>query len=250
MNHCKCVLIIIAILVSTIAQAMEYGVSGGIRSTPQSLSAGAYVKEGKILWDAREGGSIWKYGYVNVGAEAAIHGFVQGEIEFRPISILGITYFASSTSRFYDTRTLHCEEVNCRGNLLRSGLKLQLLLGFGDYIVVPSYSNTNVRHSEMTKAVSDESEFVLLAPESDRVVARGIFLGKKIDGAIVGLLANSRKGQATGDEANFRYLVYKFPQKDEMTMAAGLGVFDSTHAASTGSAFFTVQWAYGEKLGL
>lgn len=239
-----------SILALSRAHALEYGYNAGVRSVPQSLSAGFYIKEGKILWDSRSEGNIWKYGYVNVGAEAAIHGFVQGEIEFRPISILGITTFASYTSRFYDTKTLRCEEISCRGKLLRSGLKLQLLLGYQDFIFVPSYSVTNTKNDETSKAVADESEFVILSPETDRVVARGAFLGLKQGDAIFGLLTNHRKAQTSGDESTFRYLVYKFPPQAEMTMAAGIGTFQSTHAALSGSAFFTVQWAYGQKLGL
>jgi hypothetical protein len=231
------------------AFSLEYGLTGGVRSTPQSLSAGVYGKNGLVLWDKRNAENIWQYGFVNVGGEVAIHGLAEAQIEFRPVSILGITVFKSYTTRFYKTKTLDCELIDCGGNLVKSGYRLQLLLGFGDYLLVPGLSNTRF-DSESTGPIAGESEFIIFSSPTDVGISKNLFLGKKIDGAVLGIYHNEIVNDTFDEIAKFDYVIYKFPPKDNLTYAVGAGFFESSHAARIGSVFVNAGMSFGEKLGL
>lgn len=228
--------------------ATFYQVQGGLRSIPQSASVEAQFFYNEKLWSGVEGEPVWKYGFWRVGGFIATHGQAGAKVEVFPISIWQIQIQRSITSRFYDTQTLNCDVVECRGLLQRGIFKTSLALGYGDYFLVPSYMVTDLTHNSNQKDFSSEEDNLVAERSGDQVVTTQVALGLKHHDQKWVLVSKDSRMKNSRDSNSAQYLIWSQSQDKSWNYFVGAGAYRSDYLKSTLSVVLGASWMVGENL--
>lgn len=240
---------LLSLFTQTVHGATFYQIQGGLRSTPQSASIEAQFFYNEKLWSGvGEGDSIWKYGFWRVGGFVATHGQAGIKVEVFPISIWQIQIQRSITSRFYETQTLNCDVVECRGLLQRGTFKTSLALGYGDYFLVPSYMVTDLSHNSNQKDFSSEEDNLVAERSGDQVITTQVALGLKYQDQKWVLVSKDSRMKNSRDTNSAQYLIWSQSQDKSWNYFVGAGAYRSDYLKSSLSVVLGASWMVGENL--
>lgn len=228
--------------------ATFYQVQGGVRSLPQSASVEGQFFYNEKLWSGTEGEPLWKYGFWRLGGFVATHGQVGAKVEVFPISIWQIQLQRSITSRFYETQTLNCDVIECRGLLQRGIFKTSLALGYGDYFLVPSYTVTDLTPNSNQKDFSSEEDNLVADRSGDQVSSTQVALGLKHQNQKWVLVSKESRMKNTRDANSSQYLIWGQTYDKNWNYFVGAGAYRSTHVKLSLSVVLGASWTMGENL--
>ena len=230
--------------------ASFYQLQGAFRSFPRSGSGEAHVYYNEKLWTKESGGQAWNYGFWRVGAFAAIHGQAGLKVEVFPISIWQLSLQKSVTSRFYETQTLDCKIVECRGLAQRGTFKTSLALGYGDFFLIPSYTITDISLDRDKKDFSSEEDNLVADRAGDQLaITQFAFVYKMADQRWV-IVNKTAKMKWTKDFSSSQLLVWNKTVDSELNYFVGAGTFESNHVDRALSLVAGINWSVGENLSL
>lgn len=230
--------------------ASFYQFQGAYRSFPKSASGEVHFYFNEKIWSNQTSGESWQYGFWRLGAFAALHGQVGLKVDVYPISILQLSLQRSLTSRFYDTQTLDCMNVECRGSVQRGTLKTSLVLGYGDIFFVPSFTITDISSDQNKKDFSSEEDNLVAALGGDQLSIRQLTLGYKSGDQRWALVSRSSKMKLSKDHNLSKYLVWNKIYNPEINYFIGAGIFESSHADRSFSFISGISWTVGDNLAL
>ncbi len=230
--------------------ASYYEVSGGYRSFPGSASVEVNASYNEKLWSGDVADKPWNYGFWKVSGFAATHGQAGFKIDVYPISIWQLSLQRSITSRFYDTLTLDCVQIECRGLLQRGALKTSLALGYGDFFMIPSYMITDLTLSSDSKDFSTEEDNLVADKSGDQLTTSQLALGYKTNVNRFVLVYKNSQMKLTKDHNTSQYLVWSKSLDKEWNYFVGAGSFSSNHVENGFSMVAGLNWSMGEKLSL
>jgi len=223
-------------------------VQGGFRSTPQSASIEAQYFYNEKIWNGSEGEPAWKYGFWRVGGFVAIHGQAGVKVDVFPISIWQIQLQRNMTSRFYDTKNVNCDMVECRGVLQRGIFKTSLALGYENYFFVPSYSVTDLTMNSGSKNFSSEEDNIVADHSGDQLVTTQMALGLKQNDQKWVLVSKESRMVNSRDSNSSQYLIWSQSRDKNLNYFIGAGTYRSSYLKSSGSIVLGINWSAGENL--
>jgi hypothetical protein len=227
-----------------------YQIDGAFRTFPRSASGDAQLFYNEKLWSQENSEQPWKYGFWRAGAYAAVHGQAGVKVEVYPISIWQLSLQESLTSRFYETQTLDCAAIECRGILQRGTFKTSLVLGYGNLFMVPSYVVTDLSLDSDKKNFASEEDNIVADRAGDQLVTTQLALGYKSGEDRWVIVHKISKMRQTNDRNESQYVVWNKVVNPEWNFFVGGGFFDSSYVEKSFSAVAGASWKVGEDLSL
>lgn len=234
----------------TAQAASYYELSGGFRSFPRSATIEATMSLNEKLWSDESSDKPWNYGLWKVSGFAAVHGQAGFKVDVYPFSIWLLSLQRSITSRFYDTLTLDCTTIECRGLLQRGTFKTSLALGYGDVFMVPSYSITDLTLNSDTTNFSSEEDNLIADKAGDQLTTVQIAIGYKQNDNRFVLVNKNSQMKLTKDHNTSQYFVWSKAYDKEWNYFVGAGAFSSNHVEKNLSLVAGLNWSVGENLSL
>lgn len=244
--------LLLVILGSQMASAMDVAVSAAGRSYPTSGSAEVVTRHEFLLWDQRED-AMWKFGFIQPKLTAGTHGFAEAGLNFYPISILELGAGYSTTSRFYETKPFDCKDNVCKGIVQKHRLTARLVGAVGDFMAILTAHRIRISEKDDSKPLVDETEVLLAYPGSDTLEAYSLLAGMKKGGQessdTFGIYLKQGRYIEARTKNESQYLVYR-KQDGAWSYAGGLGRYASDFSDPGFSAYATVIWTWGKSISL
>lgn len=228
---------------------MQISVSPGVRTYPLGGSVELAGKYENLFWDKRREDNKWMYSYWQARAAVASHGLLEASLSYFPISFVELSYASSMTERYYSTRGFDCDLLVCRGNLGRDRATVKVTLGAGSWFVQTSYQKTTARHSDDSKPLVDEVEYLALTAGGDDLETSSFVIGEKTEHIALALLHRQTLALGSGDNNQMQAVVLRVLERPEY-WTYGLGRYFSTRHDAGLTAFMAYQWTWGGSLGL
>jgi hypothetical protein len=174
-------------------------------------------------------------------------------LQIFPISIFGVSVGTSHAYRnVKELGSFNCDFNNCAGQLRRNFYRVNLNLGYQDYIASFAYTKDFLFPSNITQPFVDYSSMLLIEDSStqqDRLLAfLGYKLSERLNIGVVEMMAhmhnNSGRTRAEG-----QYLAVT-AKADDSNWLVGLGTFGSDYHEKFFSLLVKVSWSFDPSLSL
>lgn len=232
----------------------HYQLQAGARSFPRSGTLEAHAYLNQHLWKASDESLNWKYGFWKAGGFVATHGQAALKVDIFPISFWQVGFQKGITSRFYETLTLDCEQINCGGQVIRDTLRTTLALAYKDFFLIPSYSRTHLslvtNGTNPTDDFSSEEDNLVASKAGDDLLLTQVVFGFKAGQQRWLFLNKESHMQESGDWNHSQYVVWSKTVDQQWNYFVGAGQYRSNHAAMVGSVVAGFNWSMGENLSL
>ncbi|MBL7713960.1 MAG: hypothetical protein JNL01_00745 [Bdellovibrionales bacterium] len=246
---------------------LDYQVGFGGISYPLGATFFGTVGYGKLLWGPNpmewlpENGPAkklgdWKFGFVRVLGNVQTIGISNrafAEVQFFPISILGLAAGYGVHHRLSKNPNYDCIIEQCKGGLSRSYVRGQFLAGALGAFVLLQARVDQINNSTDSRPFLEETSSLFSSAAQDRLQSTSVMLGYTIDPTwTVTTSWNRQQFQNAGDAgAQNRTLmvnVSRFSGKWNTTL--GAGTYDSSHLKNSITFALFIQWMGQRNLGL
>jgi hypothetical protein len=206
------------------------GIQG--RSFPM-FAAESYgeVGYGQQLWGAKalpDKASPF-YGFIRpaIGATSSVvvNAF-RGEIEFFPISFLGVMAGYSQVHSNFEFPFFNCEEIYCRGRTERRYLEGRMALGHKGYLFMSTYRQDRLQFSQGDKQFAEFRRVIKGNPGHDVLEELRVVAGKSDKKRLLGLAHEWSRFQLSDEQSRSTFFLFQ-RTKTESTLMLGAGAFSS-----------------------
>jgi hypothetical protein len=205
---------------------LNYGIQG--RSLP-SFGAELYADTGynQLLWGKKTEPKDVLYGLIRPSlstSTSAVINSVKGELEFFPISFLGIAAGRQIIHSNFDFPFLDCEEVVCRGEYGRDFIENKMVLGFKGWVLLGNYKIDNLRAPNGKKKMADWRNVIAGDPGHEVQIEKKLLFGKIFSNQMAGVLIENVQFMGSRERKESFAAIYQF-KKEETFYMFGAGGF-------------------------
>jgi hypothetical protein len=197
--------------------------------------------------------ATWKYGYIRAAANLAtsvVINRVGGELQFFPISIVGISAGYDLGVRNFTMRFLDCSLYACNGILERRFIKLNAVGAYQGVIFSFLMRYENIRAPEATKPLFDEVTLLVGRASGEDTITLNPALLYTIDSTWkVGATSIYSRAVDTGGYTNLYGPVVSWA-RDEWNIFFGAGLNRSPVVHSGFAGFFSINYAFAPSLSI
>lgn len=220
---------------------LSLGMQG--RSAP-SVGAEAYLDTGYNLvwWGKKERKSDVLYGLIRPSLNLSTSGVinsVKGELEFFPISFLGVSVGRQIVHSNYEFPFFNCDVVLCKGEYQRNFIEGKMALGAGGWITTLQYKVDVVKAPHSRMPLADWRNIIIGDNGRDVQIDKKMVIGKIVDAHLYGLLLENVSFQGSGEMRESYAAAYQFKYLANSYMFA-LGVYRTSQTALGGILYFRV----------
>lgn len=198
--------------------------------------------------------TTWKYGYARLALNAATSAVVNrigGEVQFFPISILGISAGYDWGVRNITMKFLNCQMFECNGRIDRKYLKANAVAAYKGVIVSFMARYENLRAPVAHKPFFDEVTLLVgRASGEDTITLNPALLYTLNDRWKVGATSLYSRAIDTGGGYTHMYGPIVNWGLDRWNVIAGAGLNRSPVVHSGYAAFFTMSYALSPSLAI
>lgn len=197
--------------------------------TLPSLGAEVYADSGYnlVFWGKKKGPKDVLYGLIrpSIGVSSSgVINSVKGEIEFFPISFLGISAGRQFIHSNYDFPFLNCDEVACEGEFRRNWVESKMVLGAKGWIAMGSYKVDTLRGPDNSTPMADWRNVIIGEAGEEVQIEKKLIVGKMFSNKLVGILAENVQFLGSKERKESYAAVYQFRHKHTSYMF-GAGPF-------------------------
>jgi len=203
-----------------------FGAQG--RTLP-AIGAEVYAESGynQLLWGKKETSKDVLYGLIrpslNVSSSAVINS-TKAELEFFPISFLGLSVGRQYIHSNYEFPFFDCDQVECKGTYERNWFEAKMALGHGGWVVVGNYKIDNLTGPSDDKPMADWRNVIVGAPGKDVQIDKKLVVAKMFGPHMAGVLIESTLFLESRERRESFAAVYQYKHNDTQYMF-GAGPF-------------------------
>jgi hypothetical protein len=226
-------ILIILFSALTAFSATKFDLSAGMqgRSLP-SIGAELYAESGfnQLIWGKRKEPRDVLYGMIRPNLAVSTSGVInsiKGEIEFFPISFLGISAGRQIIHSNYDFPFFNCKEVVCQGEFVRNYVEGKTVLGYQGWVAMFNYRVDTLRSPEKDRPMADWRHVIVGDPGEEVQIEKKFLVGKIWDKNLLGILGENVQFLGSRERKESFAAVYQL-RREETSFMYGAGVFHSS----------------------
>jgi hypothetical protein len=205
---------------------LSYGLQG--RTLP-TLGAELYADAGynQLLWGKKDTSTDFLYGLIRPSLGVSSSGVinsVKGEIEFFPLSILGLSVGRQYMNSNFEFPFFDCQRVNCKGEYQRNFVESKLVLGYKGWIVMGSYKVDTMLSPSEQMPMADWRNVIIGEPGEEVQLDKKLLVAKVLGDALVGVYIETTQFLGSRELKESFAGIYQFRKKDTNYMI-GAGAF-------------------------
>lgn len=225
----------------------DWDASAGFNSRVYPLGAQFFgtLGAGKTLWGSSD--ETWKYGFARLalnGTTSAVVNSIGPEIQFFPISILGLSAgYDIGTRNFVPKWGVNCAIYECNGRLDRRYLKAHLFAGYQRFIFAGMIRYEEIRVYRPGKPLFDMVTLLTGKNTAESILTLNPVLLYKLNSSwSVGGVSLYSRALEDGGYSHLYGLAGAWNNQDRLNIVAGLGLNRSPVVHSGFSGFFLLKW--------
>lgn len=205
---------------------LSLGLQG--RSAP-SLGAEVYAESGYNLvwWGKKEKTKDVLYGLIRPSLSFSSSGVInsaKAELEFFPVSFLGIAAGRQFIHSNYEFPFFDCEQVVCKGRYERNFVEGKMALAAGGWVLVGHYKIDVLEAHEGGQPMADWRNVIIGDPKRDVQIEKKLIFGKNQGNHLTGVMIENVQFQGSRERKESFAGVYQIRHKSTNYML-GLGAF-------------------------
>lgn len=221
----------------------DYQFQSVVRTYPVGFFAAGTAGQSYKLW-GQEGEKI-KYGFVRASGtlqSSVVVNSVMGQVDFYPISFLGLYAGKDYTHRDFDVFTFDCTKVTCRGRLDRDYVGSRMALAYKNVFMVGEYRVIRASVQNKDKPFAEERSTLIGGPGQDTLHRTDFVLGYRLNTQYsVGYLLHRNVMQKYENTSHMNQAFVRY-QADQWSLLAGAGTFQSRNDQTFYSSLVMFQW--------
>ncbi len=200
----------------------------GFRSYPLGTSLDLRLAQAWRIWGRPEQGP-W-YGFFRPSAEgstALSYNALSAQLEFFPVSFLGLRSGIQSADNRRDYTAYDCETHRCRGRLYRNFVELEMAVGYRQFFALTQLRQESLKApAESTKRFVDPALSLSIDPTGEEVFRSTLILGMNWSPSFRIMLLD-RRAHIVGktDSYSKTQMALISTQRGPWTLSSGLGAF-------------------------
>lgn len=214
----------------------KFDFSGGIQGrTLPSFGAEIYAESGynQLLWGKKENKTDFKYGLIrpSIGAStSAVINSIKGEIEFFPISILGLSAGKQIIHSNFNFPFFDCTEIACTGQFERNFIETKMVLGLKGWIAVGNYKMDTLNSPDPNRPMADWRNVIIGEADHEVQIEKKLLVGKMIGQELFGVMYEHVQFQGSREMKESFIGVYQTASKNNLYLV-GAGTFHTNQQA-------------------
>lgn len=240
------ILTLILLISSTLWGANAHSdLSVGIQGrTGPSIGAEANLDTGYnlVFWGQKNEKKDVLYGLIRPSLGLSTSGVinaVKGELEFFPISFIGLTVGRQIIHSNYKFSFLKCDEIVCKGEFHRNYVEGKMALGAQGWIAVGHYKVDVVQATNGKLPMADWRNVIVGQNGRDVQIEKKLILGKFVGDHMFGVLLENVKFQDSGEMRESYTGAYQFKHNSTNYMMA-IGVYKTSQVPLGGIIYFRI----------
>ena len=228
---------------------MDYDLRATVRSYPRGLAFQSDVGYAQKIW----GNDDVMYGYIRSGLNlqsSVVVNYLGAQVDFYPISFLGISFGKTLGHRDYDEfQGFNCETLSCTNSIEKTHLGVNLALAYKNLKFINFYKKQDFKNKTPGEFFAEEFSN-LVGFEDDELVTNVSLLGYDINSKLmVGLLHMYNKMDKTSQRSRMNLFLANYTS-GAFTYQLGLGEFYNRNSHRHLSSLFVVKWTGAKGLKL
>jgi hypothetical protein len=214
------------------AKKTNFDLSAGLQGrTLPSVGAELYVESGynQLLWGNKKKSTDVIFGMVRPVIGLSTSGVInvaKAELEFFPISFIGLTAGRQYIHSSFDFPFFNCEVVTCKGEFERNYIESKIILGYSGWIAMGSYKIDKVNSPDKNTPMPDWRNVIIGNPKREIQIEKKLILGKLFSNKLVGVLLENVEFLGSRERKESFMGIYQFVNKSNSYMI-GAGAFHS-----------------------
>lgn len=219
--------------------------SGGIQGrTLPSFGAEIYAESGynQLLWGKKESKKDFKYGLLrpSIGAStSAVINSIKGELEFFPISILGISAGKQIIHSNFNFPFFDCSQIACTGRFERNFIETKMVLGFKGWIAVGNYKTDTLNSPDAQRPMADWRNVIIGEADHEVQIEKKLLVGKMISHELFGVMYEHVQFQGSREMKESFIGVYQTSSKNNLYLI-GAGSFHTNQQSMGIQIYFRI----------
>lgn len=211
----------------------KFDLSTGLQGrTLPTIGAEVYADSGYnfVFWGKKEDPKDFLYGLIRPSVGVSSSGVINGakaELEFFPISILGITVGRQIINSNFEFPFFDCDEVNCKGEFQRNYVEGKAVIGAKGWILMGNYKVDHVTSPDRGRPMADWRNVIVGDIRSDVQIEKKLLLAKTFNNKLIGILGENVQFQGSRERKESYAAVYQFKHKETSYMF-GAGAFHTS----------------------
>lgn len=208
----------------------QFDFSGGIQGrTLPSFGAEIYAESGynQLLWGKKENKTDFKYGLIRPSVAAstsAVINSIKGEVEFFPISILGLSAGKQIIHSNFNFPFFDCTQIACTGQFERNFIETKMVLGFKGWIAVGNYKTDTLNSPDPQRPMADWRNVIIGEADQEVQIEKKLLVGKMISHELFGVMYEHVQFQGSREMKESFIGVYQTASKNNLYLV-GAGTF-------------------------
>ncbi len=223
----------------------KFDFSGGIQGrTLPSFGAEIYAESGynQLLWGKKENKTDFKYGLIrpSIGAStSAVINSIKGEIEFFPISILGLSAGKQIIHSNFNFPFFDCTQIACTGQFERNFIETKMVLGLKGWIAVGNYKMDTLNSPDPNRPMADWRNVIIGEADHEVQIEKKLLVGKMIGQELFGVMYEHVQFQGSREMKESFIGVYQTASKNNLYLI-GAGTFHTNQQAMGLQIYFRI----------
>jgi hypothetical protein len=208
----------------------KFDLATGIQARSLPMIGGEiYAESGfnQLLWGTKKTTQDFKYGLIRPSlgvSTSAVINSAKAELEFFPISFLGIAVGRQYLHSNFDFPFFDCEEVTCQGEFIRNFVETKLALAHKGWIALTNYKVDTLRSPQKDRPQGDWRNVILGDPGTEVQHEKKLLIGKMFSQHMVGILAEHAQFEGSKEAKEGFTAVYQL-RRENTSYMFGLGSF-------------------------
>jgi hypothetical protein len=223
-------MIIFFLILASLTSWAKFDLSLGLQGrTLPSLGAEIYADSGYnlLLWGKKKNSRDIFYGLLRPSVSFSTSGVInaaKAELEFFPISFLGIAAARQYLNSNYDFPFFNCQEVTCTGEFVRNYVEAKMVLGANGWILLSNYKIDTLRSPNSQAPMADWRNVIVGEPGEEVQIEKKILLAHATSDKLVGILAENVQFQGSKERKESYAAIYQI-RKGQLSYMLGAGPF-------------------------
>jgi hypothetical protein len=207
----------------------SYGVQG--RTLP-AFGAELYADSGLNFkfWGKKNEPKDVLYGLIrpNVGVSTSgVINSAKAEIEFFPISFIGISAGRQIINSNFDFNFLDCKNIQCQGEFMRNYVESKMVVGYKGWVALGNYKVDTLRSPNNDSPMADWRHVIVGQGGEEVQIEKKLLLGKVFNQHMLGVLIENVQFLGSRERKESFAAVYQIRKNDTQYMM-GAGLFHSS----------------------
>jgi hypothetical protein len=213
-----------------LSSVTNFDLSAGIQGrTLPSVGGELYLESGynQIIWGKRKSSKDVLFGLIRPSLGLSTSGVInvaKAELEFFPISFIGITAGRQYIHSNFEFPFFNCEAVTCKGEFERNYVEGKMILGLKGWIAMGTYKVDKINSPDDGNPMPDWRNVIIGNPAREIQVEKKLIAGKLISNKLVGVLLENVKFLGSGERKESFMGIFQISTKSNSYMF-GAGAF-------------------------